>query len=152
MRQRQKRAEQRFMEDCIFCAIVEGKAPSFRVYEDDSAIAFLDINPAVEGHTLVIPRKHARDLWEISEDEAAATMIASVRVAGQLRRALKPAGINIVHATGAVAFQSVFHFHLHLIPRNAGDPIKPPWSLHERSFGFDRNALQELAEKIRGAR
>jgi histidine triad (HIT) family protein len=132
---------------CIFCAIVEGRSPSSTVYEDDHSIAFMDINPALDGHTLVIPRAHIRDLWEIGEEDAAKVMAASVRVAAQIRKALDPDGINIMHATGVVAFQSVFHFHLHLIPRYVGDPIKLPFVPRPG----DRTKIAEIADKIRSA-
>ena len=135
------------MDGCIFCAIVEGKAPSRRVYEDDDAIAFMDINPATDGHALVIPRAHVRDLWDIDEPTASKVMAASVRVAEQMKKALEPDGINILHATGAAAFQTVFHFHLHLIPRYLGDPIKLPWVPRPG----DRTTIDSLAEKIASA-
>ena len=135
------------MAFCIFCAIVSGDAPSSIVYEDEHAIAFMDINPALDGHTLVIPRRHTPDLWEIEEDEARHVMGAAVRVAARIREALKPDGINIMHATGIVAFQSVFHFHLHLIPRYTGDPIKLPFVPRPG----DRTKIAEIAEKIRAA-
>jgi histidine triad (HIT) family protein len=135
------------VDGCIFCAIVEGRSPSSTVYEDEHSIAFMDINPALDGHTLVIPRAHIRDLWEIGEVDAAKVMAASVRVAAQIRKALEPDGINIMHATGVVAFQSVFHFHLHLIPRYAGDPIKMPFVPRPG----DRTKIAEIAEKIRAA-
>ncbi|MEX2557962.1 MAG: HIT family protein [Actinomycetota bacterium] len=135
------------MDGCIFCAIVEGRSPSSNVYEDEHSIAFMDINPALDGHTLVIPRAHIRDLWEIGAEDAAKVMAASVRVAAQIRKALEPDGINIMHATGVVAFQSVFHFHLHLIPRYAGDPIKMPFVPRPG----DRTKIAEIAGKIRAA-
>ncbi|HVL89847.1 MAG TPA: HIT domain-containing protein [Actinomycetota bacterium] len=137
------------MSECIFCAIAANQAPQFRVWDDEHAVAFMDINPAVEGHTLVIPRRHARDLWDIEPADAQAVMAAAVTVGGMLKAALEPDGLNIVHATGRAAFQSVFHFHLHLIPRRYGDPIRPPWSLEERNG--DRTALAAVAERIRGA-
>jgi histidine triad (HIT) family protein len=130
---------------CIFCAIVEGDAPSSTVYEDEHAIAFMDINPATEGHTLVIPRKHVADLWEIGEEEARNVMAAALRVATKIRSALSPDGLNIMHATGVVAFQSVFHFHLHLIPRYRTDSIRMPFVPRPG----DRTQIANIAEKIR---
>src|SRR5437879_3368875 len=115
------------MEGCIFCAIVSGQAPAHRVYEDEHAVAFMDINPATDGHTLVVPREHVRDLWDIGEERAEQLMAATVRVAARIRSALKPDGMNVMHATGAAAFQTVFHFHFHVIPRYFNDPIKLPW-------------------------
>jgi histidine triad (HIT) family protein len=133
---------------CIFCAIVDGSAPSRRIYEDEHVIAFMDINPATDGHALVIPREHVKDLWEIDERAASHVMAASLRVAAMLRKALEPDGINILHATGAAAFQTVFHFHLHLIPRYVSDPIKLPWVPRPG----DRTKIDQLAEKISAAR
>ena len=132
------------MEGCIFCAILSGTSPAWKVYEDDDAIAFMDINPAADGHTLVIPRKHVRDLWEIGEDVAQRVMAATVRVAAQIRRALHPDGMNVMHATGAAAFQTVFHFHFHVIPRYFDDPIKLPWVPRPG----DRTRIAGMAEKI----
>lgn len=133
------------MSGCIFCAIVEGRAPSHRVYEDGHAIAFMDIFPITEGHTLVIPRIHSPDLWTIPEDDAAATMRAAVRVGKMLRAVLSPDGMNMIQATGAVAYQTVFHYHLHLVPRYRGDGVR---------FGVPRTpasqeALASLAERVR---
>lgn len=135
--------------ECVFCAIVAEEAPQFRVYADDRAVAFMDINPAVEGHTLIVPRRHSADLWEIGEGDAAGVMAAAVRVGAMIRRALNPDGLNIVHATGRAAFQSVFHFHLHLIPRRYGDPIRPPWSLDQRAG--DRSQIRQVAGLIAAA-
>jgi histidine triad (HIT) family protein len=132
---------------CIFCAIVAGRSPSETVYEDEHAIAFMDINPALDGHTLVVPRTHTPDLWEIPEADARNVMGATVRVAAIIRKALEPDGINIMHATGVVAFQSVFHFHLHLIPRWSGDPIRLPFVPRPG----DRTKIAEIAGKIRAA-
>lgn len=135
------------MNNCIFCAIVEGRSPSQTVYEDEHAIAFMDINPAMDGHTLVIPRTHTPDLWAIGEEDARNVMSAAVRVAANIKKALEPDGINIMHATGVVAFQSVFHFHLHLIPRWRGDPLRLPFVPRPG----DRTRIAEIAEKIRTA-
>lgn len=135
------------MDGCIFCAIVEGRAPSQRVYDDEHTIAFMDINPATDGHTLVIPRRHVRDLFEIGEEEARDVMAATVRVAQQVRRALEPEGMNLIHATGAVAFQSVFHFHVHVVPRWRSDRIRLPWV----PVRGDDTRIAAIAERIRSA-
>lgn len=132
------------MDGCIFCAIAEGRAPGHRVYEDEHTVAFLDINPATDGHTLVVPRAHVADLWEIGEDLASAVMRSGVRVGAILRRALEPDGLNILQANGAAAFQTVFHFHLHLVPRYRGDRVHLPW---QRTPG-DRARLAEMAARI----
>lgn len=134
------------MGECIFCAIADGRAPSTRVYEDERTVAFMDINPMTEGHTLVIPRAHAPDLWSIGEDDASCVMRTAVRVAGMIRSALEPEGINMLQATGAVAFQTVFHFHVHLVPRNSGDGVRVAFP---RAPG-DPARLEEVAALIRG--
>lgn len=133
------------MVECIFCDIVAGRAPAWRVYEDDHAVAFMDINPATDGHALVVPRTHARDLWDIGEEQAREVMASTVRLAGIIKRALSPDGLNILHASGWAAFQTVFHFHLHLIPRYQGDPIRLPWVPRPG----DRTKIAAVAEKIR---
>jgi histidine triad (HIT) family protein len=132
---------------CIFCSIIDGSAPSETVYADEHAVAFMDINPAGEGHTLVVPRAHSKDLWEIPDEDARNVMAAAVRVAAAIRTALKPDGVNIMHATGVAAFQSVFHFHLHVVPRWLGDPIRLPFVPRPG----DRSAITSIAQRIRTA-
>jgi histidine triad (HIT) family protein len=132
---------------CIFCSIVDGSAPSETVYTDEHAVAFMDINPAGDGHTLVVPRSHSKDLWDIPEQDARNVMAAAVRVAAMVRAALSPDGVNIMHATGVAAFQSVFHFHLHVVPRWLGDPIRLPFVPRPG----DRTAIAATAAKIRSA-
>ena len=134
---------------CVFCSILEGTAPAERVYEDDFVVAIMDIHPAATGHVLVIPKTHSQDLWDIEGQDAEQTMAASVRVAGMIRRSLGPAGINLVHATGAAAWQTVFHFHLHLVPRNEGDRLVPPWPLDQPRAG--NASLRAVADTIRSA-
>jgi histidine triad (HIT) family protein len=113
--------------DCIFCSIVEEAAPSWRVYEDEVAVAFLDIGQASPGHTLVVLRRHAPDLWSVTEDEAAAVMRSVHRVAARLRDTLHPLGMNVIQSNGAAAWQEVFHYHVHLVPRYDNDGLMPPW-------------------------
>jgi histidine triad (HIT) family protein len=134
---------------CVFCAIVEGAAPAERVYEDASVVAIMDIHPAATGHVLVIPKRHSPDLWHIEAPDAEKAMAASVQVAGMIQRALGPDGINLVHATGRAAWQTVFHFHLHLVPRYEGDGLVPPWSLDQPRAEDAR--LWAVADKIRSA-
>ena len=109
------------MEDCIFCKIIKGEIPSYKVYEDDFVYAFLDINPLVEGHTLVIPKKHQKDIFEV--DDFSKIMSAAKLIAQKMKSSLNCQGVNIFNANGAVAQQTVFHFHLHLIPRKEGDGL-----------------------------
>ena len=115
------------MADCIFCKIVAGELPAAVVASDERVLAFLDINPATRGHTLVIPRAHVEDIHEIdSEDLAAATALAQ-RIAGRVRERLGADGVNLLHSSGSAAWQTVFHFHIHVIPRYLGDPLRLPW-------------------------
>jgi histidine triad (HIT) family protein len=113
--------------DCTFCSIVEGTAPSWRIYDDDVTVAFLDIGQATPGHTLVVPRTHTPDIWSITEDEAAAVMRSVHRVAAQLRGTLLPLGLNVTQSNGSAAWQEIFHYHVHLVPRYGNDALAPPW-------------------------
>ncbi len=113
--------------DCIFCRIVAGELPSIRVDEDERTVAFLDIAPATRGHTLVIPRAHARDLLEVAPEDLAACAATAQRVAARMGERLGAAGVNLLNSCGAAAWQTVFHFHVHVIPRYADDPLRLPW-------------------------
>lgn len=109
--------------ECIFCALVAGDATSWPVYEDEHCYAFLDVNPLTRGHTLVIPRRHAPDLLALTEDEAQQVMRATRRVALLLEARLSPAGLNLIQANRAAAMQTVFHMHMHVVPRYEGDGL-----------------------------
>jgi histidine triad (HIT) family protein len=113
--------------DCLFCKIVAGELPSTRVDEDDRTVAFMDINPATRGHALVIPREHARDLHEVSAEDLCATMAAAQRLAALARDRLDADGVNLLNSCGRAAWQTVFHFHVHVIPRYDDDPLRLPW-------------------------
>jgi histidine triad (HIT) family protein len=113
--------------DCIFCRIVAGELPSTRVHEDERTIAFMDIAPATRGHALVIPRAHARDLLEVPGEDLAACAATAQLVAGRMGERLGAVGVNLLNSCGRAAWQTVFHFHVHVIPRYAGDPLKLPW-------------------------
>jgi histidine triad (HIT) family protein len=114
--------------DCLFCKIAAGELPSQRVDEDELTVAFLDISPATRGHALVIPRSHATDLLEIEPDELAATARAAQRLARRAVQRLGADGVNLINSCGALAWQSVFHFHIHVIPRYEDDPLRLPWA------------------------
>ncbi len=137
------------MEDCIFCRIVAGQIPSFRVYEDDRVIAFEDINPVSEGHTLIVPKRHARDLWEIPPEDLAAVHLASTKIGQALKRVLKPSGIAVLQLNGRGANQVVMHYHLHLIPRRPGAPELP--MTHWEMKPGDMEAIGELAKEVAAA-
>ena len=115
------------MDDCLFCKIVAGELPSTRVYEDDRVVAIMDIFPATRGHALVIPRAHARDVHEVAEDDLAAAAAAAKHLAGGAMRGLGADGVTIMQSNGAAAWQTVFHYHVHVIPRYDGDPLVLPW-------------------------
>ena len=113
--------------DCIFCKIVTGELPATIVAEDERTLAFMDINPATRGHALVIPRAHTADLHAIPADDLQACALAAQRLAGRVVERLGADGVNVLNAAGSAAWQTVFHFHLHVIPRYRDDPLRLPW-------------------------
>src|ERR1700727_3118807 len=112
---------------CIFCKIVAGDLPAQIVDEDERTISFMDIAPATRGHALVIPREHATDLLEISAADLQACALAAQRLAVRASERLGADGVNLINSCGAAAWQTVFHFHIHVIPRYSGDPLRLPW-------------------------
>ena len=137
------------MEDCIFCKIIKGEIPSFKVYEDDMVFAFEDINPISEGHTLLIPKIHAQDLWEIPGEDLAAVHLASKKIIQAIKDVLNPTGVACLQLNGRGVNQVVMHYHLHLIPRTAGGPEIPvcAWELKDG----DMEAIKQTADKIAAA-
>jgi histidine triad (HIT) family protein len=115
------------MDGCIFCKIVEGSLPSIRVFEDEHTIAIMDINPATRGHALVIPRRHADDIHDIGDDDLARCAAVARELAGRAIDRLGADGVTIMQSNGAAAWQTVFHYHVHVIPRYDGDPLVLPW-------------------------
>jgi histidine triad (HIT) family protein len=113
--------------ECVFCDIVAGRLHSEILFEDERTVAFLDNTAVMEGHTLVIPRRHAADIWTVSEDDAAAVMRTVHRMAGVLRDVLEPDGLTLFQANRPAGWQDVFHLHVHLVPRRDGDPLHRPW-------------------------
>ena len=113
--------------DCIFCKIVAGELPSQKVDEDERTVAFMDISPATRGHLLVVPREHVRNLLEVQPEDLQATMAAAQRLARRVSERLGAAGVNLLNSCGAAAWQTVFHFHVHVIPRYDDDPLRLPW-------------------------
>src|SRR5918911_5328531 len=114
--------------DCIFCKIVAGEVPSDRIDEDERTVAFMDVNPATRGHVLVVPREHATDLLEVPEEDLAACAAMAKRIAGRQKERLGADGVNLLNSCGAAAWQTVFHFHVHVIPRYEDDPLRLPWT------------------------
>lgn len=137
--------------DCIFCAIIERRAPASIVYEDDETEAFLDIQPVTPGHVLVVPRRHAREASDLDDGSAAAVWRTGLRIGDALRRSgLKCDGVNFFVADGWIAGQEVFHFHLHVIPRFGGDGFgfRYPQGYERRPHRIE---LDGVAEQIRKA-
>jgi histidine triad (HIT) family protein len=113
--------------DCLFCKIAAGDLPATIVDEDERTLAFMDINPATRGHALVIPRAHSTDLHEIDAGDLEACALAAQRLAGRIRERLGADGVNLINSCGSAAWQTVFHFHVHVVPRYVGDPLELPW-------------------------
>ena len=135
------------MTDCVFCKIRDGVIPSVKVYEDDRTLAIMDINPVNPGHTLVLTKTHAATLFDSSPEDLGAAIVAARTIATAIRQALQPDGLNMLQANGAAAFQSVPHFHLHLIPRFTSDGKGFDWKL----VPGDRAQVTATGERIRAA-
>lgn len=132
-------------DDCIFCAIVAGDAPAEIVDSDEHTVTMMDINPATKGHALVIPREHTEDLLSISEEDLCHTAAAAQRVARRMESTLEPDGFNLLNSARAAAWQTVFHFHVHVVPRYEGDPLELPWI----PKGADMDEVATIAATIR---
>jgi histidine triad (HIT) family protein len=132
--------------DCLFCGIVAGSIPSETIDSDERTVAFMDINPATPGHALVVPREHSADLMEIGADDLTATILASQRLARRMKDVLGADGINLINACGAAAWQTVFHFHIHVVPRYEDDPLKLPWVPEPG----DSDEIASVAQRMRG--
>ena len=131
--------------DCIFCKIVAGELPATIVAEDELTVSFMDINPATRGHALVIPRRHARDLLDVDLEDLRAVAVEARRLAGRVTERLGAPGVNLINSCGAAAWQTVFHFHVHVIPRYRGDPLVLPWTPAPGDADEIAAAAQELA-------
>ena len=137
------------MEGCIFCKIVRGEIPSFKVYEDERVYAFADINPITDGHTLIIPKAHAENLWEMSDKNITAIHRASKKIATAMQAVLGPVGIAVLQLNGKVVNQVVMHYHLHLIPRAQNGPTlkMTEWEL----IPGDMDKIKSIGDKIAAA-
>jgi len=133
--------------DCVFCKIRDGQIPSVKIYDDERTFAIMDINPLNEGHLLVIPKAHAATIYEIAEEDMGRLAVVAKRIALAVQKTLRPDGLNMLQANGAAAFQSVPHFHLHLIPRWSGDGKGFDWELVKG----DPEKIRATAQKIRAA-
>ena len=137
------------MADCIFCKIVRGDIPCFKILEDDRVLSFADVNPINAGHTLIVPKRHAENIWEIDREDLTAIHQASLKIAKAMKTSLDPDGIAILQLNGKAVNQVVMHYHLHLIPRKSTDPkLKmSEWDL----VPGDMTAIGKTAEAIAAA-
>ncbi len=135
------------MNDCVFCKIRDGQIPSLKVYEDEHTLCIMDINPLTRGHCLVLTKSHAPTIWDADLADLQAAIATAKRVAEALKAAVQPDGLNMLQANGAAAFQSVFHFHLHLIPRWNNDGKGFDWKL----VPGDREQIMRIGDKLRTA-
>ena len=137
-------------DDCIFCKIIDGEIPSAKVYENEHVYAFLDISQVSKGHTLVIPKKHTRNIYDTPAEVSKNLFEAVPRIARAIRQAYEPDGLNILNNNEAAADQSVFHLHIHLIPRYTGvEGYRPIWNTHEKDYTPED--LQKIAAHIQSA-
>lgn len=135
-------------EDCLFCKIIDGEIPSAKVYEDDHVYAFIDIGQVTEGHTLVIPKQHAKDIYDLSPETAKELFARIPKLAQAVKDAYQPAGLNIVNNNGEFAGQTIYHLHLHLIPRyNNQDGFDAKWE--NRADQYEMTDLEKIAETIK---
>jgi histidine triad (HIT) family protein len=132
-------------QDCIFCRIIAGELPSQIVDEDDLTVSFMDINPATRGHALVVPRRHSRDLLDVRADDLTATALGAQRLARRVMERLGADGVNLINSCGRAAWQTVFHFHVHVIPRYVDDPLRLPW----RPAPADPERIAAVAAELR---
>jgi histidine triad (HIT) family protein len=139
------------MEDCIFCKIIKGDIPSIKIYENDRVFAFEDINPITTGHTLIIPKTHAENIWEISEDDMAAIGLAARKICHAIKEALNPLGVALLQLNGKAVNQVVMHYHLHLIPRSGQDKelTMTEWELKPGDMELIKATGAKIAAAIR---
>ena len=137
------------MEDCIFCKIINGEIPSYKIYEDEVVYAFLDITHVTPGHTLVVPKKHAKDIFEYDEELASQVFTRIPKIARALEKAYPDMqGLNIINNNREVAYQSVFHSHIHLIPRfSPHDDFSMHFGNHQDQY--NPTLMEAIAKRIR---
>ena len=136
------------MENCIFCKIANGEIPAATLYEDENFRVILDLGPASKGHALILPKSHAANIYELSDEMAAKAMILAKKMATAMTAALKCDGFNIVQNNGECAGQTVFHFHMHLIPRYKGDQVGIIWHPVELSDADKEEILLKVNEQL----
>ena len=133
------------MSDCVFCRIVAGQLPSTKVYEDEQVLAFMDLGQVNPGHVLVAVKKHAANLFELEVVQAEAIARATLKISNALKKAFEAEGLSVYQANGKAAGQTVFHYHVHLLPRHAGDGMELTWPVKNPP----REKLEEYAATIR---
>ena len=133
------------MTDCVFCRIVAGQIPSTRVHEDEHTLAFMDLGQVNPGHVLVAVKKHAANLYELDDAQAAAVARANVKISKAIKAAFQPEGLSVYQANGKPAGQTVFHYHVHLLPRHEADGMELTWPVKNPP----REKLEGYAEEIR---
>lgn len=135
------------MSDCIFCKIINGELPSAKVYEDENVLAFLDISQVTKGHTLVVPKVHQPNVYELTPEAAKHVFSAVPKIARAIKAAYNPIGLNLLNNNGEFAGQSVFHFHVHIIPRyGENDGFGAVWKTHTSEY--TQEDLQNIAQTI----
>lgn len=134
-------------EDCIFCKIANGEIPSATVYEDNDFRVILDISPAAKGHSLILPKQHSDNLWELGEEERKKVLDIAAKVSKAQKKALSCDGVNLLQNNGLAAGQSVFHFHMHLIPRYTDDNMDIPWAC----LTYEEGEADKVCASIREA-
>ena len=135
------------MNDCLFCGIVAGDIPSETIDSDERTVSFMDINPATRGHALVVPRAHSADLMEIPPEDLEAVTLAAQRLAKRAKETLGADGVNLINSCGAAAWQTVFHFHMHVVPRYDDDPLELPWTPGAGRFRRDQGRGRRTEER-----
>jgi histidine triad (HIT) family protein len=140
------------MQDCIFCKIVRGEIPSFKVYEDERVFAFMDINPISNGHTLIIPKVHAENIWEMTPEDLSAVMNAAKKIGEAIREVLHPEGMACLQLNGRAVNQVVMHYHFHLIPRSSGEGelTMTQWQLVPGDMGKIGETARQIATCLSG--
>ena len=133
-------------ENCIFCKIAAGEIPSATLYEDDDFRVIFDASPATKGHVLILPKEHAANVFELSEETASKVFVLAKKIATVLKEVTGCEGVNILQNNGEIAGQTVFHFHMHIIPRYKGDTANIKWVQNE----VDQAVVDEIISKAKG--
>ena len=133
------------MSECVFCRIIDGTAPSAKVLEDDRTLAFIPLEPATEGHVLVVPKRHSRNLFDIPRADLEGAIVMAKAVAERQRARLRCDGVTLYQANEPAGFQTVFHFHIHVVPRYPGDGVRESWE----ATAVDLAELERVARRLR---